>query len=138
MKKNQSIPKTPKLAVGEEPKETPKLKPAVVPQIIDRGPIDCFDELIVETTAGFPCNFCESKEIFKKRKEMIYHMQTKHEEELNEEQRNGDLSGLFPCEICQTAFYSKFILRTHKKAHMKSLEAGCDKYYQYYLRFGRI
>ena len=138
MRKNQSLPKTPKLAVAEKPKETPKLKPAVVPQIIDRGPIDCFDELIVETTAGFPCNFCESKETFNKRREMIYHMQNKHEEELNEEQRNGDLSGLFPCEICKTAFYSKFILRTHKKAHMKSSEAGCDKYYQYYLRFGRI
>jgi hypothetical protein len=139
MKKNQSLPKTPKQAVAEKPKETLKLKPAIVPQIIDRGLIDCFDEVIVETTAGFPCNFCESKEIFKKRREMIYHiMQTKHEEELNEEQRNGDLSGLFPCEICKTAFYSKFILRTHKKAHMKSSEAGCDKYYQYYLRFGRI
>jgi len=137
-KKNQSLPRTPKQVFAGKPKETPKLKPAVVPQIIDRGPIDCFDELIVETTAGFPCNFCESKEIFKKRREMIYHMQTKHEEELNEEQRNGDLSGLFPCEICKTAFYSKFILRTHKKAHMKSSEAGCDKYYHYYLRFGRI
>ena len=65
-----------------------------------------------------------SKEIFKKRREIIYHVKTKHEEE----QRNGDLSGLFPCEICRTAFYSKFILRTHKKANMKSSEAGCDKY----------
>jgi len=137
-KKNQSLPKTPKQAFAEKPKEAPKLKPAVVPKIIERGPIDCFDELIVETTAGFPCNFCEAKEIYKKRREMIHHMQTKHEEELNEEQRNGDLSGLFPCEICKTTFYSKFLLRTHKKAHMKSSEVGCDKYYQYYLRFGRI
>jgi len=116
--------------------ETPKPKPPE-PRVIDRGPIDCFDDLIVETTAGFPCNYCDSKEMFKKRREMIYHMQTKHEDELNEEQKNGDLSGLFPCEVCNIAFCSKFILRTHKKAHEKSNRKGCDKYYQYYLRFGQ-
>jgi len=137
VKKKQSLSKTPKATKSEKSIETPKPKPPV-PQIIDRGPIDCFDELIVETTAGFPCNYCDSKDTFKKRREMIYHMQTKHEEELNAEQKNGDLSGLFPCEICKTAFYSKHILRTHRKAHVKSAEEGCDKYYQYYLRFGQI
>eukprot|EP00092_Neocalanus_flemingeri_P002439 GFUD01002609.1.p1 GENE.GFUD01002609.1~~GFUD01002609.1.p1 ORF type:complete len:473 (+),score=115.08 GFUD01002609.1:28-1419(+) len=133
-----SLSKAPKATKSEKSTEIPKPKPPPVPQIIDRGPIDCFDELIIETTAGFPCNFCESKEMFKRRREMIYHMQTKHEEELNAEQKNGDLSGLYPCEICKTAFYSKFILRTHRKAHVKSSEDDCDRYYQYYLRFGQV
>jgi len=129
--------KASKPPISELPKVTPKLV-AAVPKVIDRGPMDCFDDLIVETTAGFPCNYCESKEMFKKRKEMIHHMQILHDEELNDEQRNRDLSGLFSCDICNTTFYSKFILRTHKKAHMKSARAGCDKYYQYYLKFGKV
>jgi len=129
--------KTYKPPISDLPKITPKLA-AAVPKVIERGPMDCFDDLIVETTAGFPCNYCESKEMFKKRKDMIHHMQSLHDEELNDEQRNRDLSGLFSCEICNTTFYSKFILRTHKKAHMKSARAGCDKYYQYYLKFGKV
>jgi len=129
--------KASKQPISDLPKVTPKLAAVAVPKVIERGPMDCFDDLIVETTAGFPCNYCESKEMFKKRKEMIHHMQSLHDEELNDEQRNRDLSGLFSCEICNTTFYSKFILRTHKKAHMKSARAGCDKYYQYYLKFGK-
>ena len=128
--------KASKPSISDLPKVTPKVVAA--PKLIERGQIDCFDDLIVETTAGFPCNFCDSKEMFKKRKEMIHHLQTQHEEELNDEQKNSDLSGFFSCEICNTTFYSKFILRTHKKAHMKSTRAGCDKYYQYYLKFGKV
>jgi len=128
--------KASKPSISDLPKVTSKVVAA--PKVIERGHIDCFDDLIVETTAGFPCNFCDSKEMFKKRKEMIHHLQTQHEEELNDEQKNSDLSGFFSCEICNTTFYSKFILRTHKKAHMKSTRAGCDKYYQYYLKFGKV
>ena len=46
-------PKRP-LQVVEKPKPVPR-----VPKIIDRGPIDCCDSLVVETDMGFPCNFCE-------------------------------------------------------------------------------
>jgi len=118
--------------------EVTRFKPVVrnTPKIIDRGPIDCFDSMIVETTAGFPCTFCSSKK-FKKRREMINHLQTQHDEKLSSEQKNRELSGLFPCDECDTAFYSKFILRTHKKAHKKGQADSCDKYYHYYLKFGK-
>lgn len=136
--KSLKLDKASKLSVADSSRLTPKPKPVAVPKVIERGPIDCFDDLIVETSVGFPCNFCDSKEMFNKRREMIHHMQTQHDEELNDEQRNRDLSGLFSCEICNTIFHSKFILRTHKKAHVKSAVAGCDKYYQYYLKFGNV
>ena len=46
------------------PPASEKLKPAPrVPKLIDRGPIDCFDSLIVETDMGFPCNFCEVRQV---------------------------------------------------------------------------
>ena len=51
-------PKRP-LQVTEMPKPVPR-----VPKIIDRGPVDCCDSLIVETDMGFPCNFCEVRHLF--------------------------------------------------------------------------
>ena len=53
--------KTPKrpLQLAEMPKPVPR-----VPKIIDRGPIDCCDSLVVETDMGFPCNFCEVTLLF--------------------------------------------------------------------------
>ena len=41
---------------------------------------------------------------------------------------------IFSCDICTKAFHSKFMMRTHVKAHRKIEEnAKCDKYYHYYL-----
>ena len=51
-------PKRP-LQLAEMPKPVPR-----VPKIIDRGPIDCCDSLVVETDMGFPCNFCEVTLLF--------------------------------------------------------------------------
>ena len=51
-------PKRPAPPAKEKPKPAPR-----VPKLIDRGPIDCFDSLIVETDMGFPCNFCEVRQI---------------------------------------------------------------------------
>eukprot|EP00088_Acartia_fossae_P068511 TRINITY_DN8703_c0_g1_i7.p1 TRINITY_DN8703_c0_g1~~TRINITY_DN8703_c0_g1_i7.p1 ORF type:complete len:172 (-),score=25.73 TRINITY_DN8703_c0_g1_i7:230-745(-) len=45
-------------------------------------------------------------------------------------------SQLFTCEECFKAFHSKFVLKTHKKAHEKfkaSKNGKIDKYYMYYL-----
>jgi len=121
------------------PPASEKLKPAPrVPKLIDRGPIDCFDSLIVETDMGFPCNFCEVPQSFPRRRGMIGHLQKDHPEELSEEQSNPDLTGLFPCEDCGTVFHSKFIQRTHRKAHKKIGSGACDKYFRYYLSFGQL
>lgn len=117
----------------DAPKPVPR-----VPKIIDRGPIDCCDSLIVETDMGFPCNFCEVSRNFSTRREMIGHLQKEHPEELTAEQSNPDLTGLFPCRSCGTVFHSKFIQRTHQKAHMKAKLGTCDKYFRYYLSFGQI
>ena len=41
---------------------------------------------------------------------------------------------IFSCDICTKAFHSKFMMRTHVKAHKKIEEnSKCDKYYHYYL-----
>jgi len=125
-------PKRP-LQVVEKPKPVPR-----VPKIIDRGPIDCCDSLVVETDMGFPCNFCEVSQNFALRREMIGHLQKEHPEELTPEQSNPDLTGLFPCATCGTVFHSKFIQRTHQKAHLKAKLDSCDKYYRYYLSFGQV
>ena len=111
-----------------------KEKKIVVPKVIETGPIDCFDDLIVQTTMGFPCNFCDKKMMFKKRREMINHLQLEHEEELTAAQQNRELAGVFSCEICTSTFHSKHILKTHIKAHKKmNGKARCDNYYKYYL-----
>jgi hypothetical protein len=68
-KKPLSKPMSPK----PRPVEKPKLAPRV-PKIIDRGPVDCFDSVIVETDLGFPCNYCEVEQRFTLRREMIGHM----------------------------------------------------------------
>jgi len=125
-------PKRP-LQMAEMSKPVPR-----VPKIIDRGPIDCCDSLVVETDMGFPCNFCEVSQNFSRRREMIGHLQKEHPEELTPEQSNPDLTGLFPCVTCGTVFHSKFILRTHQKAHMKAKLGTCDKYFRYYLSFGQV
>ena len=69
---------------------------------------------------------------------MIGHLQKEHPEELTPEQSNPDLTGLFPCAKCGTVFHSKFIQRTHQKAHLKAKLDTCDNYYRYYLSFGQI
>ena len=41
---------------------------------------------------------------------------------------------IFSCDICSKAFHSKFMMRTHLKAHKKvEQNKQCDKYYHYYL-----
>merc|ERR1711994_956042 len=41
---------------------------------------------------------------------------------------------MFSCEICSKAFHSKFMMRTHLKAHKKVEQSNkCDRYYHYYL-----
>lgn len=114
-------------------KKKKKIQPAVV---IKRGPLDCFDELITETTRGFPCNFCSGKPVkLQKRREMIQHLQSEHSERLSEEQKNIELAGLFQCDDCGLIVRSKFLLRTHTKAHAKIKQDidGCDTYYKFYL-----
>lgn len=114
-------------------KKKKKIQPAV---IITRGPQDCFDDLITETTRGFPCNFCSGKPIkLQKRRDMIRHLQSEHSERLSEEQKNIELAGLFRCEDCSMIVHSKYILRTHNKAHAKVKQDndGCDLYYKFYL-----
>ena len=69
---------------------------------------------------------------------MIGHLQKEHPEELTPEQSNPDLTGLFPCATCGTVFHSKFIQRTHQKAHAKAKLGTCDKYFRYYLSFGQV
>ena len=102
--------------------------------MIDRGPVDCFDDLITETTRGFPCKFCEKQSKFRRRREIIRHLQTAHDDKLSSEQRRRELAGLFSCEDCGMIVHSKFVLRTHKKAHMKiKQDVQCDIYYKYYL-----
>jgi len=102
------------------------------PVVINRGPVDCLDNLITETIRGFPCRFCEEEP--KKRREIIHHLQTVHDEKLSSEQRNKELAGLFTCEDCGMIVHSRFVLRTHKKAHRKIKEdLRCDVYYKYYL-----
>jgi len=114
-------------------KASGKKKKVTAPVIIDRGPIDCFDDLITETTRGFPCNFCEKASKFNGRKEMIHHLQTAHDAKLSEEQSNRELAGLYTCDECGLMVHSKHVLRTHKKAHAKIKQEGCDNYYKYYL-----
>ena len=114
-------------------KKKKKIQPAV---IIQRGPLDCFDDLITETTRGFPCNFCSGKPVkLQKRREMIRHLQSEHSERLSEEQKNIELAGLFRCEDCGMIVHSKYLLRTHIKAHAKVQQDndGCDLYYKFYL-----
>lgn len=114
-------------------KKKKKIQPAA---IIKRGPMDCFDDLITETTRGFPCNFCSGKPIkLQKRREMIQHMQSEHSERLSEEQKNIELAGLFRCDVddCGLIVRSKYLLRTHTKAHAKIKHDGCDTYYKFYL-----
>ena len=104
------------------------------PVVINRGPVDCLDNLITETTRGFPCRFCEEEPKFKMRREIINHLQTVHDEKLSSEQRNRELAGLYTCEDCGMIVHSRFVLRTHKKAHMKiKKDLRCDIYYKYYL-----
>merc|ERR1712126_217922 len=121
------------------PAQTPITKKIRVPKVIETGPIDCFDDLIVKTDLGFPCNFCDKKLMFKKRREMIDHLQLDHNEELSEEQRNRELAGVFTCDVCHSVFCSKHILRTHRKAHNKVKDSRvCDTYYRYYLNIRTI
>ena len=58
--KAKPLVKTPLRSTPKRPLQAEKPKPVPqVPKIIDRGPVDCCDSLIVETDMGFPCNFCE-------------------------------------------------------------------------------
>ena len=111
-----------------------KEKVASVPKVIETGPIDIFDDLIVKTDRGYPCNFCDKNLMFSKRREMINHLQLEHEEELTNPQKHRELAGVFTCEVCDATFHSKHILKVHTKAHKKiSVTQKCDNYYKYYL-----
>ena len=55
------------------------------------------------------------------------------EEEEQEEVEERPPKQIFSCDVCSKAYHSRFMLRTHLKAH-KKVEAGkCDRYYHYYL-----
>ena len=112
-----------------------KEKVVLLPKVIETGPIDIFDDLIIKTTRGHPCNFCDKNLMFKKRREMIDHLQLEHEEELTNPQKDRELAGVFSCDVCEASFHSKHILRTHVKAHRKMTanNSKCDNYYRYYL-----
>jgi len=120
-------------------KSVKKVKPpksVKVPKVIETEPMDCLDDLIVFTDQGYPCNYCDKNLMFEKRRQMVNHLQIEHEEELSIEQRNKELAGIFVCDLCDTIFCSKFILRTHKKAHAKlKRNENCDNYFKYYLNF---
>ena len=54
------------------------------------------------------------------------------EEEMELEEKQP--KQMFSCDLCSKAFHSKFMMRTHLKAHKKVEEnSKCDKYYHYYL-----
>ena len=56
------------------------------------------------------------------------------EEEEEEAFEDRPLKEIFSCDICSKAFHSKFMMKTHTKAHRKVEEnIKCDKYYHYYL-----
>lgn len=58
------------------------------------------------------------------------------EEEEEEEPFEEDkfTKQMFQCEICNKVFHSKFVMKTHAKAHRKiEKDLRCDKYYHYYL-----
>ena len=41
---------------------------------------------------------------------------------------------MYQCEVCMKVFHSKFVMKTHAKAHRKiEQDLKCDKYYHYYL-----
>ena len=139
VKKNPSLgPKLQRATATSTPankqKTFKKEKVASVPKVIETGPIDIFDDLIVKTNRGYPCNFCDKNLMFSKRREMINHLQLEHEEELTNPQKDRELAGVFTCEVCDSTFHSKHILRIHTKAHQKiSVTQKCDNYYKYYL-----
>ena len=62
-------------------------------------------------------------------------MQSEHSERLSEEQKNIELAGLFRCDVddCGLIVRSKYLLKTHTKAHAKIKHDGCDTYYKFYL-----
>lgn len=140
---NSSVKKTPSLisklqratpTSANKPKTVKKEKVVSLPKVIETGPIDIFDDLIIKTTKGHPCNFCDKNLMFKKRREMIDHLQLEHEEELTNPQKDRELAGVFSCDTCEASFHSKHILRTHAKAHKKlTANPKCDNYYRYYL-----
>jgi len=132
-----------KTKLSESVKSVKTLKPKAVregPKIIERGPIDCFDDLITERTDGSLCRVCEEEKrtvVRRKRRELIRHVQTEHRDKLTEQQRWSELAGVFPCRQCSVLCYSKHILRTHTRAHAKVQKpASCDKYYKLYLKYG--
>ena len=132
--KSQKVKVKKSYSKGKDYSKVKKRKVMIKPPvIIDRGPIDCLDDLITETTAGFPCKFCEGVK-FRKRKEMVNHLQTEHDTELTPQQKDRELAGLFTCDVCHLMVHSKYVLRTHKKAHSKIKQAVCDNYYKYYLK----
>lgn len=139
VKKNPSLgPKLQRSTATSTPankqKTFRKEKVASVPKVIETGPIDIFDDLIVKTNRGYPCNFCDKNLMFSKRREMINHLQLEHEEELTNPQKDRELAGVFTCEVCDSTFHSKHILRIHTKGHQKiSVTQKCDNYYKYYL-----
>ena len=56
------------------------------------------------------------------------------EEEYEQYEDEKFAKQMYQCEICMKVFHSKFVMKTHAKAHKKiENDVKCDKYYHYYL-----
>ena len=82
-------------------------------------------------------NFEKKKKSSKSRKSRSKSVTPDEDEEEEEEEQFEDdkfTKQMFQCEICNKVFHSKFVMKTHAKAHRKIEKDGkCDRYYQYYL-----
>ena len=87
-------------------------------------------------------NFEKKKKSRKSRKSRSKSVTPDEEEEEEEEEGEEEeqfeddkfTKQMFQCEICNKVFHSKFVMKTHAKAHRKmEKDLKCDKYYYYYL-----
>ena len=82
-------------------------------------------------------NFEKKKKSKKSRKSRSKSVTPDEEEEEEEEEQFEEdkfTKQMFQCEICNKVFHSKFVMKTHAKAHRKiEKDLKCDKYYHYYL-----
>ena len=83
-------------------------------------------------------NFEKKKKSKKSRKSRSKSVSPDEEEEEEEEEEQFEedkfTKQMFQCEICNKVFHSKFVMKTHAKAHRKiEKDLKCDKYYHYYL-----
>ena len=83
-------------------------------------------------------NFEKKKNSSKSRKSRSKSMTPDEEEEEEEEEEQFEddkfTKQMFQCEVCNKVFHSKFVMKTHAKAHRKiEKDLKCDRYYHYYL-----